>query len=258
MLIIVPPSETKRRAPDHGPPVALGQLAFPALGPTRAAVLDALLATSARADAFDRLLVRPSLADEVARNTWLLELPARPVLDVYAGPLHGGLDAARLSPEAADRAARSLVVVSALWGALRPADRIPPYRLHICSRLVGIARLEPTWRAVLPDVLAEAAAPEGIVLDLRSPGFQLVGMPAGPRDRIVSLRVDQHGVAGSRIGDVVAKRVRGEAARHLLESGAEPDEPAALAEILGDRWPVRLVPPQGPARTWTMTLSVAA
>jgi cytoplasmic iron level regulating protein YaaA (DUF328/UPF0246 family) len=257
VLIVVPPSESKRPPPERGRPVALGELSFPALTLVRERVLDALITTCARRDAFRRLLVGPSLADEVARDARLLEQPARPALQVYTGPLHDGLDAATLSQTATERASRSLIVASALWGALRPVDRIPSYRLHVCARLFGMDRLEPTWRTVLPDVLAAAAGPHGIVLDLRSPSYQAIGMPSGLGDRTITLRVRQE-LSTRRVGDVVAKRVRGQAARHLLESGADLDDPERIARVLGERWPVRLDPPTRPGSASVMTLAVSA
>lgn len=254
MLIVVPPSESKRPSPPDGPAVALDDLSFQELTPTRRRLIDALMATSAAPDAFRRLGVRPGKAREVAQNTWLLELPTIPVLDVYTGPLHDGLDAARLSRPAAARLQQSVVVNSPLWGLLRPRDRIPPYRLHVHAHLLGMDRIDDVWHEVLPEPLANAAG-DGLVVDLRSIYYRAMGLPVGLEDRTVALKIDL-GRRGHRIGDVIAKRARGEAAHYLLEADEEPADPDSLARLLADRWPGRLEPPERKADPWTLTLTV--
>jgi len=254
VLIIVPPSESKRLALGHGRPVDLDALSFPELTAVRTQVLDALIATSTRPDAAKRLQVGPSVAALVTQNASVRELPALPVLEIYSGPLHAGLDAESLSGAAMARAGQALVVASPLWGLLRPVDRIPAYRLHICSRLIGMDWLKPTWRPVLGPTLAQAAGPDGIVVDLRSPNYQAMGMPTGLGERIVNLHVGLGSGAGF-IGDVVAKRVRGEAARLLLESGEAPADPDAVGRILAERWPVHIREPERPGKPWTLDLT---
>jgi hypothetical protein len=125
----------------------------------------------------------------------------------------------------------------------------------VWANLIGMDRLEPTWRGVLGDLFAELAGPAGVVLDLRSGSYEALGMPTGLSDRTVVLRVDYSTGYGGRIGDVVAKRIRGEAARHVLERGADPDEPDLLADILAERWPVRLEEPDRSGRPWILTLT---
>ena len=255
MLIVVPPSDSKRAPPDEGPTLVLDELSFPELTPLRARILDALIETSAGPDAFERLVERPSMAALVARNTRLLELPTLPASEVYTGPLHDGLDLGSLTSVGAERANRSVVIVSVVWGALRPRDPIPPYRMRAWANLAGMGRLDRIWRGVLPGLFAGLVGPHGVVVDLRSGSYEALGSPAGLGERTVVLRVD-YSAYGRRIGDVTAKRVRGEAAHELLEADVEPAEPDQVADILGERWPVRLEPPTRPGKGWTLTLTV--
>jgi cytoplasmic iron level regulating protein YaaA (DUF328/UPF0246 family) len=257
VLIILPPSETKLPPPEVGTPLDLDRLSFPALTAMRERVMDALVATSQRPDALRRLFVKPSLAAEVERNEHLRDLPTRPAVETYAGPLYAGLDAGSWSSDAELRAARHLVIVSALWGALRTADRIPPYRLNVCARLVGMDRLEPAWRTLLPSLLTDAAAHRGPVLDLRSRAYQAVGRPTGLDDQTATLRIRPSPGGPAHIGDVIAKRVRGEAASHLL-SEADPEDPLDIADHLAMRWSLEVDPPAGRHRTWTITLQAPA
>ncbi len=258
MLILLPPSESKAAPARRGRPVDVGTLSFPELTATRERLLDALVATSAAPDALRRLFVGPSLADDVARNTRVRELPARPALEVYTGVLYDALDAATLSAAARRRAASRLVVVSGLWGALRPTDRIPPYRLNICSRLLGTPALEPLWRGLLPTTLAAAAGSRGVVVDCRSTSYQAAGMPAGLGERTAVVRVLRESEGRRSVVSHAAKHTRGLVTRELLESGADPRTPEALAEVLAARWPVELTPPPLAGRPWTVSVVVTA
>ena len=147
------------------------------------------------------------------------------------------------------------MIVSPLWVPCDPrtASRgIASTRAQGSSGSVG-------WIDVaigVPDVLESAAGESGVVVDLRSPSILAMGRPWAIRDRIVALRVEG-GRSGRHLGDVIAKRVRGEAARYLLESGelAGPRSPrrAHRRSVAGAPRSV-----DAPERSWTLTLSVTA
>lgn len=239
MLILVPPSEGKA-AGSRGAPLDLGGLSFPELADTRRRVLDALAATSARPDALDVLGAPKGAADRVAANTELWSAPTLRAADLYTGVLYDALDLGSLDAAAKRRAGRRLVVISALFGALRPSDRVPSYRLSMGVDLPGVGPLAPTWREPLAGVLPATAA-RGVVVDLRSSTYVAAWRPTGDlAERTVAVHVVRDGPGGRTAVSHMAKHTRGAVARELLATGADPRTPEELAEALAASFSVAM------------------
>jgi cytoplasmic iron level regulating protein YaaA (DUF328/UPF0246 family) len=259
VLVLLPPSESKAAVPRRGRPVDLSALSFPELTAMRVRVLEALATASATPDAAARLGFGASLAAEVARNVRLLELPALPASRVYTGVLYDALDWPALDAPARRRATHRVVVVSALWGALRPGDRVPPYRLSMGTTLPGVGPLAAAWREVLGPALTAAAGRRGVVVDCRSAVYAAAWTPTGaPAARTAAIRVLRDGPAGRSAVSHLAKHTRGEVARYLLASAQEPRDVPELAELLGHRWDVEVRPPSRPRRPWCLDLVLPA
>src|SRR5690349_8278982 len=156
MLVLLPPSEGKT-APRRGQALDLDRLTFTGLTDTRQAVLEAVVAASARPDALDLLGVPPTLDDEVTRNRGLASAHTAPAAAVYTGVLYAALDLATLDTGARRRANRWLVVTSALFGAVRPTDRVPAYRLSMKVNLPPLGPLASVWRTPRAAALAPLA-----------------------------------------------------------------------------------------------------
>ncbi|GAB6897805.1 YaaA family protein [Kineosporia succinea] len=241
MLVLLPPSESKAAPAKRGNPVAVEQLSFPVLTDLRKQVLEALIETSARPDALELLGVGASLGDEVARNLTLHSAPARPAHEIYTGVLYDALSWATLSAEARRRGGRRVLIISALWGALRPGDKVPPYRLSMGGELPSLGPLAKHWRSELPGVLAEAAGKRGMIVDCRSGPYAAAAPVASlPTDRTVAVRVLRETAGKRSVVSHLAKHTRGEVTRFLLEQDADPRTPAELRDLVGERWPAEL------------------
>ena len=249
-LILLPPSEGKTGR-SRGRAVDLPSLSFADLNPVRESVLDSLAKVSSSADAFDVLGVGPSLQDEVERNVrWRTE-PAVPVSELYSGVLYDALGYSTMSPGIKRRAGARLVVVSAAWGALRPADRVPPYRLSMGTTLPGLGPLASVWRDPLAAEL-DAAAGNGVIVDCRSSTYAAAWRPTGEQAAkwvAVSVVRERGGVRS--VVSHNAKHTRGLVARHLLESGKDPGTPRSLHKLIAERWTAEL-DRTGPG--WTLTV----
>ena len=144
-LILLPPSEGKA-VPSEGAPVDLDALVFAAeLGERRARLLDALekLGTVSTARALKQLDISKGQVGEIAVDATLRSAPAAPAAEVYTGVLYDHL---RL-PALPAKARRRVLIASALWGVVRPGDRIPYYRFSAKARLARIGAPAAYWRA---------------------------------------------------------------------------------------------------------------
>jgi uncharacterized protein len=235
VLILLPPSEGKA-APRRGRALDLDALAFPGLAPTRERVLEALVALCAgdREVAAATLGIGATRDDLIDLNCRLRGTPTARADRIYTGVLYDALDPGSLSPAARRRGASRVAVTSALFGLVRPGDRIPAYRLSGDATLPGLGSVAGAWRTVLGPAVEEAVG-DGLLVDLRSTTYAAFWRPqASPSLRVATLRV-LHETGGKR--QVVShfnKATKGRLVRDLVSAGAAPRTPAALVAALRD------------------------
>ncbi|MGC4759556.1 peroxide stress protein YaaA [Micromonospora trifolii] len=238
MLILLPPSEGKADA-GTGRRWAPDRLSLPELNPARERVLDALVTLSAGPDvdaARAALGLSEGQRGELRRNARLREAATAPAERLYTGVLYEALDLASLPATAQRAARRSILISSGLWGAVRLADRIPPYRCPIGARLPDIGALSAYWRRELTPALDDAAG-RGPVLDLRSGAYAATWTPRGElAERTLTVRVlHEREVDGVPVRSVVShfnKATKGRLVRDLLVAGARPRTAAELVGTL--------------------------
>ena len=247
MLILLPPSEGKT-APRRGAPLSLSGLSLPSLSAARMAVVDALVALCSGdpAVAMETLGVPKTQPELVALNASLLSAPTARADAIYTGVLYDALDAATLSTAAKRRAASRVMVTSSVFGLVGFGDRIPAYRLSGDSRLPGLGdtgSVQAHWRRHL-GVGALEALGSGLLVDLRSGTYAAFWRPDEVAARTATVRV-LHEVGGVRkVVSHFNKATKGRIVRALMEAGAAPRTPAALADALRDLgWAVEVGAP---------------
>ena len=226
MLLILPPSETKRDGGDEARTLDLAALGFPSLARPRRTALAALRRLARNRSTMSSALgLGPQLAFEVERNRSLGSSPTMPALSRYTGVLFDAFDVASLNEAARALASTTVVLHSALFGLLRANDYIPAYRLSHNSKLPEVS-LKPLWSG---PIARELDAIEGLVVDMRSEGYAALGpLPPGP-DRVFLRVFTDAGDGSKRALNHFNKRGKGKFARAVLESGIQhPDVESLL------------------------------
>jgi cytoplasmic iron level regulating protein YaaA (DUF328/UPF0246 family) len=205
MRILLPPSEGKAE-PEGGEPVDLDSLVFAAeLRRQRQKLLRA---------------VDPKLR----------KAPAAAAAEVYTGVLYQRLELSGLTAAARRRAAKRVLIASALWGFVRPTDRIPHYRLPPSAKPDGIGPLAAWWRPALAAAMPDE--PGETIVDMRSGAYATAWRPK--RATLLSVRAFREEKGKRKAVSHMAKAVRGDVARVLLLARKEPKDSEAVATVVAD------------------------
>ncbi|MDG2428838.1 MAG: peroxide stress protein YaaA [Acidimicrobiales bacterium] len=231
-LILLPPSEGKAHG-GEGPPWENTGQSFPQLAESRREVIAALSEAMGEApEARSKLLgVKGGRAVEAtASNLAVSTAPTMVAMSRYTGVLYDALDYRSLPTEVRQGVDRQVVIFSGLWGAVRPTDPIPDYKLKMGAMMPGLGRLALFWKSILSATLAESAA--GTVWDLLPNEHSAAWDPSVAARRIKVRFLDDVIRDGKRKMVTVShwnKLLKGALVRHVVEHGV--DEPEGLIDF---------------------------
>ncbi|MGN6578979.1 MAG: peroxide stress protein YaaA [Bordetella sp.] len=146
---------------------------------------------------------------------------SRQAILAFNGDVYEGLQAASLSARQLDWAQEHVVILSGLYGALRPLDLMQPYRLEMGTRLATAkgGTLYAYWGSTIADYLNErqSGAKAPVVVNLASEEyFKSVDLKA-LKARVVQCVFQDWKNGAWKIISFHAKRARGLMARYAIE-----------------------------------------
>jgi len=224
MLFLLSPAKTL----DYETPVpaAVRRKATDPVYADRAAELIEVLRRKTPAQVASLMDLSDSLAAlNVARyGAWQREATrdnSRPAVLAFDGDVYTGLQARTLKTADLTWAQQHLVILSGLYGVLRPLDRLQPYRLEM-----GTALLTPqgkdlyawwgdTVATYLNERLADEAAP--VVVNLASIEYARAALRPALRARVVDCVFEEVREDGPKIISFFAKKARGLMARWAVQ-----------------------------------------
>ncbi|MDZ7591912.1 MAG: peroxide stress protein YaaA [Rubrivivax sp.] len=146
---------------------------------------------------------------------------SKPALLAFNGDVYNGLDAKTLKAADLAWAQEHLVILSGLYGALRPLDRLQPYRLEMGTALATpqgrdlYAFWGDTVAAYLNQRLAGEKSP--VIVNLASVEYARVALRKTLAARVVDCQFEDWKGGGYKVISFFAKQARGLMARYAIE-----------------------------------------
>lgn len=147
---------------------------------------------------------------------------SRPAALAFNGDVYEGLQAASLTEADWAWAQRHLVILSGLYGLLRPLDKLQPYRLEMGTRLPtpgGAKDLYGYWGDTLAQDLndMQAGTRTPVVVNLASQEYARAALRPALKARVVECVFEQWHGGQWKVISFFAKKARGLMARYAIE-----------------------------------------
>lgn len=214
MLILLPPSEKKKAATSQEK-FGLSSLVFAAeLSSTR--------------------------SQTTASHDFSLTSPA---IEIYDGVLFQGLNWRTLTAAEEKRANTKVLIVSALFGLVRPLDKIFSYKEKIDNKL---------WREAVAQVSAKYS--NELIIDCRSSTYK--GIWTINPQNTVEVRVFKENGKDRSVITHMSKKYRGELTGHLLKQATDPTTATEVQRIAAQLFECELHAPID-GQPWVLDLLIS-
>jgi cytoplasmic iron level regulating protein YaaA (DUF328/UPF0246 family) len=222
------------------PPEVAARATRPVFVDEAAALIDVLKARTPAEVASLMSLSDPLAQLNVARYAaWrprFTDHNSKPAALAFDGDVYGGLDAKTLTPDELDWAQQHVVILSGLYGVLRPLDRLQPYRLEMGTRLATPAAkdLYGYWGDRIAEYLnrrqpARRGQGGAVLVNLASQEYFRAAGRRALKARVVECVFEEGRDGGWQVISFFAKRARGLMARYAVQQRI--DRPEGLRDF---------------------------
>ena len=166
-----------------------------------------------------------------------------PAIEIYDGVLYQGLNWKTLTAAEEKRANSKVLIVSALFGLVRPLDKIFSYKEKIDNKL---------WREAVAQVSAKYS--NELIIDCRSSTYK--GIWTINPQNTVEVRVFKVNGAERNVITHMSKKYRGELTGHLLKQTNDPTTAAEVQRIAAQLFECELHAPTD-GQPWALDLLIS-
>jgi cytoplasmic iron level regulating protein YaaA (DUF328/UPF0246 family) len=172
-----------------------------------------------------------ALEKAMADNASVAGSPTMAAIERYTGVMYDAIDYRSLDSQSRDAFDKSVVIMSGLFGMVRPSDMIPNYKLTMSAPLLHRKPCSAVWKPLITKTLAVES---GVIWDLlpieHSAAWDPEKVPCQTRFRFKFLQVGKDGQTNTV--SHLSKALKGSLVRHLVCNATAANSPESALELI--------------------------